>query len=268
MNSKITNQLKTFALWIADRSGSMLCLEKTHIRGYNKFINEQKNNNNGEFYLSTIRFDNSVEFLHKMEPIDTVPDADDYTFQSRGSTALYDSLGIGLKYILNLHSINNDKNARYMVMVMTDGHENCSKEFTKKSINELITECNKKDICVKFMGANQDAEKTGRLLGIEKENCMTFTPTPKGLSYLMRTVSNSVTRCRSGVCSDFTEIEKSMIEMEKMEENKSDKILDNISKLSEPPTYYKNKCKKKSINKYINKSINLNVIKKLSFLML
>ena len=212
----MTNKITTYAIWIGDRSGSMFPLEQAHMDGYNNLIDEQINNDNlGEFYLSTIRFDDTAEYLHKMIPIKEVTKADNTTFQGRGSTALYDAIGLGLEYMLELYN-EEQKNTRYVVFIMTDGYENRSTKYTKNTIHDLIEQCKQKDISVKYMGANQNAEKTGSVIGIEKEQCVTFRPTPLGLDRLLRSVSNSVTRCRSGVSSNFTEADKALILEEKL----------------------------------------------------
>ncbi len=222
----------TYAIWIGDRSGSMLNLEESHKNGYNNFIDEQIKQKIGNFYLTTIRFDDEIEFINKNCLIEKIQKADNNTFKSRGSTALYDAIGHGIKYMLDIYNDNKQieddyivtdtateksiphveiktkKRNYYVVLIMTDGFENSSKEYTKNLINNLINDCKKKDISIKFMGANQDAELTGGSFGIEKEQCMTFCPTPLGLNRLMRTVSNSITTLRSTGKSKFTAQQK------------------------------------------------------------
>ena len=197
---------ETYAIWVGDRSGSMFNLVDSHLSGYNNFVEEQKKQS-GKMYLTTIRFDDEIEVIGKNVKIEEVTKADYRTFESRGCTALYDSIGEAIEIMKeNYEKNNNDnKNYNYIIMVMTDGMENSSRKYNRSSIKKLIEKCKteyKWDI--KFMATNQNAEHSGSKLGLIKEDCLTFTSTPLGMTNLMRAVSNTVSRYRSTGNSQFT----------------------------------------------------------------
>ena len=187
-NHNVTENRTTYAVWIGDRSGSMAGLEKSAFRWIQSFYRRTNKGKTGQFFLTTIRFDNNVEFINKNVPINSVKKATKETFKARGSTALNDAIGYGINHILKIYEMNNrTSQSNYIIVIMTDGYENSSKEYTDKMIKKMIKDCKMKDISVKFTGANQDAEYTGGKFGLEKTQCITFDATPKGLGVLFRT---------------------------------------------------------------------------------
>ena len=62
------------------------------------------------------------------------------------------------------------------------------------------------------MGANQNAENIGSTyLGINKKQCVTFTPTPVGFTTLMRSLSSNVSQYRKNGYSEFSQEMKNEI---------------------------------------------------------
>ena len=128
------SQRTTYAIWIGDRSGSMVDLVESHKQGYNNFIKEQKNENSGDFFLTTISFDDQIEIIGENVPIEKVPLNTHETFKERGSTALNDAIGRGIEIMNKIYDKNmkSNKYCNYLIMIMTDGYENCSKIYTSR----------------------------------------------------------------------------------------------------------------------------------------
>lgn len=231
MTTTITNENRTtYGIWIGDRSGSMSGLEKAHADGYNQFVKEQCGEKNSTFFLTTIIFDDRVEFITKNTPIGSVKKATKETFKARGSTALYDAIGLGIEHMREIYAQNNQSSqSNYIIVVMTDGFENASKKYTKKMIKEMIKDCKMKDISVKFTGANQDAEVSGSNFGLDKTQCFTFNATPIGMSKLFRSVSDTIKRHRLVGYSEFSSTDK-------QNQDKSVDI-DNLDQTLPPPYY-------------------------------
>jgi hypothetical protein len=57
---------------------------------------------------------------------------------------------------------------------MTDGEENCSKEFNLKTINSLIKARGKSGWDFVYMGANHDAWSTAKTLGLSAGNSVQY----------------------------------------------------------------------------------------------
>ncbi len=207
MTTTITNENRTtYAIWIGDRSGSMLPLEDAHRKGYDDFVKEQKKEKGGAFFLTTITFDDKIDYIEDNTPIEKVKEATKTSFSARGSTALYDAIGEGIEHMMKIYNKNNESNkfCNYIIIIMTDGYENASVNYSKSKIKQMIEDCKMKDISVKFTGANQNAEQSGSQMGIDQTQCATFTPTPIGLTKLFRSVSETVKQHRLTGCSEFT----------------------------------------------------------------
>ena len=77
---------------VMDKSGSMYELVTDTIGGFNQILNEQKKVD-GKANLTLVQFDSSYHFLHKGVNIQDVPDLNDRTYITGGTTALLDAVG-------------------------------------------------------------------------------------------------------------------------------------------------------------------------------
>ena len=258
----MTNKKKTtYAIWIGDRSGSMSNLTESHKQGYNNFIKEQKNENSGDFFLTTIRFDDIIEIIGENVPIDKVPLATDETFKEGGSTALNDAIGKGIQIINKIYEKNMSSNkfCNYLIMIMTDGYENCSTKYTSEDIRQKIEECRKNDIGVNYIATNQNAEHTGStIFGINKSNCLTFAPTPIGMTQLMRSVSSTVSNYRLTGNSEFSPEVKTALNTP----INSESTMNPLFTMQSPPALNR-KISTSIFNNKSNSSINPDCVKKL-----
>jgi len=157
---------------VLDRSGSMGSAVKETIDSINTFIEEQKNEKvNGSITIST--FDSgSIEV-----PIKNVLIKDmgilDYAFlDPRGSTPLLDALGLAI----NEHGNHNIKeNEKKSLVIVTDGRENASREYTNESIKKLIEEKTNEGWLIVYLGADHDAFSQSRGIGIDYEKTLNYS---------------------------------------------------------------------------------------------
>ena len=83
-------------------------------------------------------------------------------------------------------------------VILTDGQENKSVEFTKVKINEMIkhqTEVYNWDFV--FIGANQDAIATGASFGIKSGNSLSYAANNIGTKVVFDSISDNMTQYRS-----------------------------------------------------------------------
>lgn len=148
-------------IFILDRSGSMAsCCDDT-IGGYNTFVNAQKDlGGTMTLYL----FDHEIQTLYENKPISEVEPLTSNTFVPRGSTALYDAIG---------HAITNARGGN-MFIILTDGHENASKNYSKNALNDLITMRKNEGAEFLFLGADEESFEDANLFGISREDCIHF----------------------------------------------------------------------------------------------
>ena len=150
---------------VVDRSGSMEQVKEDAQGGVNSFIKEQAKEP-GEALLTLVQFDTEYEFLHKGVPISQVPE---YKLVPRGMTALLDAVGRAINETGERLSKmkEQDRPGLVIFVVMTDGLENSSKEFSKEVIKEMIKRQQEQyNWHFTFLGANQDAFAEAGSMGI------------------------------------------------------------------------------------------------------
>jgi len=168
---------------IIDRSGSMQAIVNDAIGGFNTFLEDQKKHP-GEATLTYIQFDTEYELLHENTPIKDVRPIDMTTYKPRGMTALLDAIGRTIDTVGRRLSNIPDENrpAKVVVAILTDGEENSSHEFTLEKVKGMIT--HQKDTYqweFIFLAANQDAFAEGAKIGIDPKDIQNFAATGKGV---------------------------------------------------------------------------------------
>lgn len=124
---------------ILDRSGSMSSIQREAIGSFNNFLSEQKKVP-GDVKMTTVLFDDQYEILNDGVMLTDIPDLNDKTFVPRGMTALYDAVGKTITTVSERLSKTSKSKmpAKVIMMILTDGAENASKEYNSSKIKELI----------------------------------------------------------------------------------------------------------------------------------
>lgn len=179
MNQKIYN------LIILDASGSMYSIRNEAIAGVVETVQTirtaQKDNANQEHLFSLVVFNGrSIATVYDRMPIDKVPDLDANDYQPTDNTPLYDAMG---NAITNLQRyINDDDNV--LVTVITDGYENSSVEWNHQRVFHLVEDLKKKNWLFTYIGANQDALKVAKGMGID--HSMSYMSDAEGTKAMFR----------------------------------------------------------------------------------
>lgn len=180
---------------IADRSGSMASIADDMNGGLKTFLEEQ-DALDGILLVDITIFDGSVD------QIVTDGKVKDVTFPvivPRGSTALNDAMGITINS-LGERFAKMDEIARpgkVIVLVITDGYENSSREYTSQQIKELVTRQQdewKWDFV--FLGANIDSFAVGGGYGVRGGSTLNYTADAAGVASALRSASAYVTTSR------------------------------------------------------------------------
>ena len=183
---------------VLDRSGSMSTVRSDTIGGFNTFLAEQKRED-GDVTLTLAQFDTDYEIVHPGIPLNDVPELTDETFVPRGMTALLDALGRTINETgARLSAMPEEQRpGRVIFVIITDGKENSSREFTKNVINSMIAHQSEVyDWDFVFIGANQDAIKSGARMGIVADNCLAFDHNAKGTREMFAEMSCSMSEFR------------------------------------------------------------------------
>ena len=174
---------------VLDRSGSMSTIQSDMEGGLNEFIQQQRVvSPHAEFTL--VKFDH--EYLMELDryPIEGVKPI---RLEPRGMTALHDAIGRTINYLRErMHCPNCGDRAKVVFAVITDGHENASKEYNGSDIKHLINQMKKeRDWQFVFLGANQDAIQTGEQYGINSNASITYTANAGGVRGVTQAFSNA-----------------------------------------------------------------------------
>ena len=166
----------TEMVFIIDKSGSMSGLESDTIGGFNSNIKQQRET--GENVLVTaVLFDTTFKTLYDRVNISEIENMTTKDYCPGGGTALCDAVGNTINRIKYAQQYlkEEERPNKTMFVIITDGQENSSREFSSSKVKELITEQKQKhDWEFLFLGANMDAVETANTYGIDADKAVTY----------------------------------------------------------------------------------------------
>jgi hypothetical protein len=189
---------RTLIAMILDRSGSMQNVRDDTVGGFNAFVEEQRALP-GEATLLLVQFDDAYEVVVDNLPLRDVPPLTHATFVPRGSTALLDAIGRTLNEIeARVTALAPEaRPKRVIVVVLTDGHENASREFTLDMVRRLITDHRARDGWeVLFLGTTEKAIEESQAYGVDQSSTARFAATGVGTRDAFRRTSTSLAVAR------------------------------------------------------------------------
>lgn len=126
--------------FVIDCSGSMQNKKEDIISSFNNFIKEQKEVKDGEVTTSLYSFNSIINRTFINENINNVEDLNEHTYIPMGCTALNDAVGTAIdetgKFLADMKE--EDRPSKVMIIIMTDGLENASKEYTLQQVRDKI----------------------------------------------------------------------------------------------------------------------------------
>lgn len=120
---------------IVDRSYSMRDIEHEAQEGVNRFISEQANLPDVKVRISLFDFDDRFEPVFKAVRAADVPT---YRLVPRGNTALFDAIAWGVQATEQIVADAKHTPGKIVVVIMTDGHENCSRSHSFEQVSKII----------------------------------------------------------------------------------------------------------------------------------
>lgn len=165
IEAKIGTKKTTRILVIQDRSGSMIDRIPETISGYNEYVNDLASDDSDTAYLTLVQFDDRYEVKEESTPIKSVKTLNTETFVPRGMTALLDAVGKGITEFKRTLKDGD----RAFVVIMTDGGENSSREWSTTTVTDLIRGCEDAgNWTFTFLGAGQDSWGGAQRLGLNR----------------------------------------------------------------------------------------------------
>ena len=198
---------------VLDRSGSMSnCVYQTidALNGY--LIGLQKENTEGVVTVSLFDSQSIDIGVDKVQIKDLSPL--DYSFLTpRASTPLYDAIGAG---IYEHSSYNATKEDKKVLVIVTDGYENASREYTGEAIKKLVEEKEEAGWLIVYLGSDHDIYKQTRMMGIGPERSIRYSKGKSDSAFrsVLRT-SGDYYRGTKAVDIKFTEEERRDAEEDK-----------------------------------------------------
>lgn len=188
---------------LLDRTGSMESIRDDTIGGFNAFVDSQKREP-GHATLTLVQFDSQDphEVIHRFAPIELVPPLTRETFVPRASTPLLDALGRTIHELESSLAQLKPENrpAKVVMAVVTDGKENASREYRKTQIEHMIREHTEKDGWqFVFLSAELGAFDDARDLGFDSDSSLAFDKSRHGTTAMFASLSARTSDYRSGV---------------------------------------------------------------------
>lgn len=175
---------------VVDRSGSMASIKDDAEGGLNEFLNKQKEI--GEAKLTLAQFDSEYEIVYDNSDLKLF---ENYKLEPRSMTALFDAVG------RTATTVKNSKvSGKKIFMIVTDGHENASKEWQDNTkIAKLINEMKEDDWEFVFIGADEESLKQAKSMGLDAATSFRYNNTGAGALDSYNVASNYASTIRSGV---------------------------------------------------------------------
>ena len=173
-------------VFVIDESSSMSPSRQDVTEGFKSVVEEQKKIKDGRVSVSLYTFASEVKTVYKAKDINEIDGID---YKPMGMTAMNDGIGFAIddigKWLYEKDQKGEEMPSKTLVVVMTDGYENSSKEYTIEQVKEKITHQTEKYswefvyIGMDIM-SSKDADKLGiklkaftsKIGGFKKAYCM------------------------------------------------------------------------------------------------
>lgn len=165
--------MKTHIVIALDKSGSMLKVKDATIRGFNSWLAETSAKSSPDTRCTLILFNHDVETTPICDvPIADVAPLDDTRYFCRGNTSLHDTLAE------TIHSTQDrvKPEDRVLVVVVTDGRDTSSKEYSADNVRVLIRE--KEDQgnwTFVYLSSDPRSFQDSRAMGMTAGNTQSYT---------------------------------------------------------------------------------------------
>lgn len=190
----MSKKKETHIAILLDETGSMQLNKLETFTGFNGYLEqcaEDKKLSKAKF--SFTRFNTlGVKLERTNVNLANMPRLNDSTYQPQASTNLYDAIGETIR------SLEKQASGGALMVIITDGQENSSKEFTKESIRALIQEKEAQGWAFVYLGAGFDAFAAGSQFGMSASNTLKADATPKGFERMYLAANRASRRYAGG----------------------------------------------------------------------
>lgn len=192
----MTDKNKIEVIVVLDRSGSMMNIKSDMEGGFKSFIEEQAKLP-GKCLVSLYQFDHEYEMVFEKKDVNKL---EGITLTPRGNTALLDAVGRTINTVGErlASTLEKHRPGSVVFLVITDGHENASREFTKEKVRSMIEhQTSVYNWQFAYLGADFSTFGEALTLGISVNNTYQYTADSKGVGLAYTNLSAAVGVLRS-----------------------------------------------------------------------
>jgi len=164
---------QTLVNFILDETGSMSVCKEATISGFNEYVDSLEKTAKDTLFSLTKFNSSKVDVVHKNCTLDKVERLNNNNYEPNDMTPLYDAIGTTVMEVTRELKEKKSK-PNVLCVIMTDGEENTSKEFTRQMITDLIKKKEKEGWTFIYLGANQDSWANAQKFGMSKGNTMDY----------------------------------------------------------------------------------------------
>lgn len=165
-----TNPQPLYVTLILDETGSMQSCKGAAIAGFNQYLARLRQEPAETRFTLTLFNSSKTEVRYRGVPVSAVQELDVETYRPHDTTPLYDAIG----RTLSAARQEAPAEAKKLGVILTDGLENASREYTRAQVFDLIKACEQQGWTFLYLGADHDVWAAGESLGVAGENRISF----------------------------------------------------------------------------------------------
>ena len=188
----------THLIIILDASGSMSKIQDDVKGSFNEFLKKQREAE-GRTVFDLYQFNDEAVRIVKSADLAQFHDDLMSRYKCTGCTALNDAICIAMDTIGQefANMPEEERPEHVLCVIITDGEENASKEYTTEDVKDRIEhQKTKYNWQFEFLEANQDAFETGESFGLDEDDCMDFECDSEGVELLCEYVEDRISSIR------------------------------------------------------------------------
>jgi len=172
-------------VFLLDETGSMDMILNDTIGGFNAFIKQQKQMQDVIIKFSLILFNSAkIEKRYIDAHILDVAELNTENYKPNNNTPLFDAIGKTINELADKKDV--------LFVILTDGEENSSKEYTPEAVKKMVAEQEKLGWQFLYLGVDMDKFDDAHSIGIGKHFSVDSSNTRGAYASLNKTVLNYV----------------------------------------------------------------------------
>ncbi len=162
---------KTFVAFVLDESGSMYSQRSNAISSFNEQLDAIKDNGalGGDTYVCVYTLGGKIECRRPLVSYDKIERLTEADYSPHGWTPLYDAVGVAVQTLEAAMDKETGDDIAALVVVITDGMENYSKEFTTASLKSKLDDLQaSKKWTFAFLGTTMEQALAAEAIGVSR----------------------------------------------------------------------------------------------------